>query len=427
MAVNKRVAIHTLGCKLNFAESSSILNKFRQRQYEIVSFDDDADIYVIHSCTVTATADKKTRQLINKVKNANPKAKIALIGCMVDNLSQNSSILEKTDWALGNKEKMFLPEIIENEAINDSIFNSRFIPAFSTYDRTRSFLKIQDGCDYFCEYCTIPYVRGRSRSAEIKDILNQLDFLVDKGIKEVIFTGINIGDYGVNQNFSFADLLYTISKQSYPLRFRISSIEPNLLSDEIIELVASSDAFMPHFHIPLQHGSDRILQSMKRRYTIDYFVKLIYKIKKSIPDAFIANDVIVGFPDETDEDFRNMFDLLKDLPIAYLHVFPYSDRPLANSFNFKNKIPANIKKQRSKILTKLSKEKQENFYNSFLNTISKVLWEAKIEDDFIYGYTENYIRVATHYDANLINKISNVLLEKLDKNIIIAKILNDEK
>ena len=184
---------------------------------------------------------------------------------------------------------------------------------------------------------------------------------------------------------------------------------------------------MPHFHIPLQHGSDRILQSMKRRYTIDYFVKLIYKIKKSIPDAFIANDVIVGFPDETDEDFRNMFDLLKDLPIAYLHVFPYSDRPLANSFNFKNKIPANIKKQRSKILTKLSKEKQENFYNSFLNTTSKVLWEAKIEDDFIYGYTENYIRVATHYDANLINKISNVLLEKLDKNIIIAKILNDEK
>jgi len=423
MSTNKKIAIHTLGCKLNFAESSFLLDKFRKKYYEIVSFDEDADIYIIHSCTVTATADKKTRQIINKVKNAKPTAQIALIGCMVDNLSSDNTIFNKTTWALGNKDKMMLPEIIENEKCDYISNDFDFQLAVSTFDRTRSFLKIQDGCDYFCTYCTIPYVRGRSRSAKIDDILAQLDKLVDEGIKEVIFTGVNIGDFGKNNDENFYNLLKTIANKQYPMRFRISSIEPDLLSQEIIDLVANTEVFMPHFHIPLQHGSDRILKLMKRRYSSIDFINLIYSIKKSIPEAFIANDVIVGFPGESDDDFNEMYTLLKDLPIAYLHVFPYSDRPLARSFNFDDKIAPEIKKQRSTALIKLSNKKHEDFCKNFLNMSANVLWEAKNEDGFISGYTENYIRVFSNFDENLINKISKVRLEKIENNRIIAKII----
>lgn len=423
MPANKKIAIHTLGCKLNFAESSSLLNKFRQRDYEIVPFSDEADIYVIHSCTVTATADKKTRQIINKIKNTNPNAQIALIGCMVDNLSFDNSILQKTDWALGNNNKMLLPEIIENENYYYQNKEIDFQIAVSTIDRTRTFLKIQDGCDYFCSYCTIPYVRGRSRSAKIDEVLVQLDKLVAEGIKEVIFTGVNIGDFGEGNGDNFYKLLKTIADKHYPLRFRISSIEPDLLNDEIIDLVADSEVFMPHFHIPLQHGSDRILKLMKRRYSAADFANLINKICKIIPNVFIANDVIVGFPGETDDDFNEMYSLLKDLPISYLHVFPYSDRPLAKSYKFDNKISPNIKKQRSAALINLSNQKHEDFCKNNLNKTAKVLWEAKNEDGYISGYTENYIRVFSKFDENLINKISTVIIEKIENNKIIAKII----
>lgn len=423
MSSNRKIAIHTLGCKLNFAESSFLLNKFRERDYDIVSFDEDADIYVIHSCTVTATADKKTRQIINKVKNVKPTAQIALIGCMVDNLPPDNSIFDKTTWALGNKDKMILPEIIDNENYNYTSKGFDFQLAVSSLDRTRSFLKIQDGCDYFCSYCTIPYVRGRSRSAKIDEVLEQLDKLVAEGIKEVIFTGVNIGDFGKKDGDNFYNLLKTIAEKHYPMRFRISSIEPDLLSQEIIDLVASTEVFMPHFHIPLQHGSDRILKLMRRRYTARDFYNLIYSIKKSIPEAFIANDVIVGFPGESDNDFDEMYALLKDLPIAYLHVFPYSDRPLAKSFNFDDKIPPEIKKQRSAALINLSNQKHEDFCKNYLNKTANVLWEAKNEDGLISGYTENYIRVFSKFDENLINKISKVIIEKVENNKIIAKIV----
>jgi len=430
----KAIAFQTFGCKLNISETSTISRNFIEYGFELVSHKDKADVYVINSCLVTATAEKKCRAAIRQAHKRNPNSIIAVIGCYSQLRSDEISKIPGVNYVLGNIEKFSLLEYIlknNNKTIkietsglkSDKTFN----PSYSTEGHTRSFFKVQDGCDYFCTYCTIPFARGRSRSDTIENTIKVAEEIGKTDFKEIILTGVNIGDFGKNNNETFFDLIKQLDKVKGIERIRISSIEPELLTDEIIEFIASSKKILPHFHIPLQSGSNRILAAMKRKYNRELFSERIKKIKQLIPDACIAIDVIVGFPGETCEDFSDSFKFIEQSQISYIHVFSYSDRPDTLSSKMKNKVSNSEKKQRSKDLHLLSEKMKLSFYEQNVNKIAKVLFESDCKENFIFGYTKNYIRVKTKIDKSLINEIIEVRLSEIDSDGVFKIIFRDEQ
>ncbi|NVN95520.1 MAG: tRNA (N(6)-L-threonylcarbamoyladenosine(37)-C(2))-methylthiotransferase MtaB [Bacteroidetes bacterium] len=423
--MNKKIAFQTFGCKLNFAETSQISRQFIENGYEIADFKETADVYVINTCTVTSIAEKKCKTAIRSAINRNPDAKVAVIGCFSQLKAEEIQEIEGVDLIVGNNEKHKLFEIISNRNNNNATNcaycdvkqmekSDAFVPSYSSGDRTRSFLKIQDGCDYFCTYCAIPFARGRSRSDTIANIVKSAEAIANEGLKEVILTGVNIGDFGKQNNESFLQLIQALDKVNGIERYRISSIEPDLLTDEIIEFVANSNKFLPHFHIPLQSGSNKILKMMKRHYQRELFAERVYKIKSVMPDACIAADVICGFPGETDEDFKDTYNFIDALPISYLHVFTYSERPDTIAAKLEDKVPVNIRRERSKALQILSDKKKHNFYLENTTSVRKVLFESDIHNGYIFGFTDNYIRVKTKKDLSLVNNVFKVKLKILD-------------
>jgi threonylcarbamoyladenosine tRNA methylthiotransferase MtaB len=435
-----KVAFKTLGCKLNYSETSSISREFVKKGYEKVSFDDASDIYVINTCSVTQNADKEFKYLVNKVKRKNPNSSVVAIGCYAQLKPKKISEIPGVDLVLGADKKFDILNYLnledqDNNNIHSCEINSVdfFKSSYSLGDRTRSFLKVQDGCDYKCTYCTIPQARGKSRSGTISEILDNVKHLVASGVKEIVLTGVNIGDYGIfdtktkKRETNFHELISNIDLIPDLNRVRISSIEPNLLSDEIIQFVHNSNSFVKHFHIPLQSGSDKILKLMKRRYLKNLYISRINKIKELMPDCCIGVDVIVGFPGETEEDFNETYEFLKALNISYLHVFSYSERDNTESLKINHKIPKKTRAIRSQILRKLSDKKKMNFYESNINQIRPVLFESKNYDGYIYGYTDNYIRVKTLWSKNLVDNVVDCELIKIDDGIIMnAKVYEKE-
>ena len=435
-----KVAFKTLGCKLNYSETSSISREFVKKGYEKVSFDDASDIYVINTCSVTQNADKEFKYLVNKVKRKNPNSSVVAIGCYAQLKPKKISEIPGVDLVLGADKKFDILNYLnledqDNNNIHSCEINSVdfFKSSYSLGDRTRSFLKVQDGCDYKCTYCTIPQARGKSRSGTISEILDNVKHLVASGVKEIVLTGVNIGDYGIfdtktkKRETNFYELISNIDLIPDLNRVRISSIEPNLLSDEIIQFVHNSNSFVKHFHIPLQSGSDKILKLMKRRYLKDLYISRINKIKELMPDCCIGVDVIVGFPGETEEDFNETYEFLKALNISYLHVFSYSERDNTESLKINHKIPKKIRAIRSQIFRKLSDKKKMNFYKSNINQIRPVLFESKNYDGYIYGYTDNYIRVKTLWSKNLVDNVVDCELINIDDGIIMnAKVYEKE-
>ena len=435
-----KVAFKTLGCKLNYSETSSISREFVKKGYEKVSFDDASDIYVINTCSVTQNADKEFKYLVNKVKRKNPNSSVVAIGCYAQLKPKKISEIPGVDLVLGADKKFDILNYLnledqDNNNIHSCEINSVdfFKSSYSLGDRTRSFLKVQDGCDYKCTYCTIPQARGKSRSGTIPEILDNVKHLVASGVKEIVLTGVNIGDYGIfdtkskKRETNFYELISNIDLIPDLNRVRISSIEPNLLSDEIIQFVHNSNSFVKHFHIPLQSGSDKILKLMKRRYLKNLYVSRINKIKELMPDCCVGVDVIVGFPGETEEDFNETYEFLKALNISYLHVFSYSERDNTESLKINHKIPKKTRAIRSQILRKLSDKKKMDFYESNINQIRPVLFESKNYDGYIYGYTDNYIRVKTLWSKNLVDNVVDCELIKIDDGIIMnAKVYEKE-
>ena len=435
-----KVAFKTLGCKLNYSETSSISREFVKKGYEKVSFDDASDIYVINTCSVTQNADKEFKYLVNKVKRKNPNSSVVAIGCYAQLKPKKISEIPGVDLVLGADKKFDILNYLnledqDNNNIHSCEINSVdfFKSSYSLGDRTRSFLKVQDGCDYKCTYCTIPQARGKSRSGTIPEILDNVKHLVASGVKEIVLTGVNIGDYGIfdtktkKRETNFYELISNIDLIPDLNRVRISSIEPNLLSDEIIQFVHNSNSFVKHFHIPLQSGSDKILKLMKRRYLKNLYISRINKIKELMPDCCIGVDVIVGFPGETEEDFNETYEFLKALNISYLHVFSYSERDNTESLKINHKIPKKTRAIRSQILRKLSDKKKMDFYESNINQIRPVLFESKNYDGYIHGYTDNYIRVKALWSKNLVDNVVDCELIKIDDGIIMnAKVYEKE-
>ncbi len=417
----KKVAFHTLGCKLNFSETSTISRNFKLKGFDVVDFNSDADIYVINTCSVTEHADKKCRQAIKKIQNKNPNAFIAVVGCYAQLKADEIAANLGVDLVLGTKEKFNIlnhlndltkkeiPEIYSCEINQVDTFDS----SHSEADRTRSFLKVQDGCDYSCSYCTIPLARGKSRNKSIPELVAEAEKIGESGIKEIILTGVNIGDFGKSTDESFFDLVKALDTVKGIERIRISSIEPNLITDEIIEFVSKSNKILHHFHIPLQSGCNKILAKMQRRYNRELFTTRIDKIKSLMPDAFIGVDVIVGFPGETDEDFNSTLEFLKKTDASYYHVFSYSERPNTKSALLDGKVPKSRITERSKIVQALANQKQSNFYKQNIGKEEKVLFESTKRDGLIFGFTRNYIKVETKFDRLLIGEIKDVLLESM--------------
>lgn len=433
--MTNKVAFYTLGCKLNFAETSTIGKQFLQNGYEIVGFNEIADVYVINTCTVTDGADKECRQIVRRVLRKNPNGFIAVTGCYAQLRPEQIAAIKGVDAVLGSNEKFKLFSIIENFQKNElscihvtptdklDDFNSAASSDADT--RTRAFFKIQDGCDYKCSYCTIPMARGKSRSMETVAVVEKFKELIAQEYKEVILTGVNVGDYGKFINTNFYNILKHLNDVEGKFRIRISSIEPNLLTDEIIDLVNSSDKFCKHFHIPLQNGSPKILKLMQRRYTAPFYADLINKIALKNSEVGIGVDVIVGFPGETEEDFLLTFNFLKDLPISYLHVFTYSDRPNTKSDLMEDKVPIEVKKDRNHRLRILSNKKHTEFLEKQIGKNLKVLFEAENHNGYLEGFASNYARVATPYDANLINKLVDVRIDRVEDNICYSKLITD--
>ena len=421
----KKIAFKTFGCKLNYAETSQISRHFNRNEFELVDFKEKADIYVINSCLVTAIAEKKCRNAIRQAFNRNPEALISVIGCLSQLKPIEIAKIKGVDIVLGNDEKYNLLHFIKNNTaykhsipintqcnvcyVSEKIDKLKtFVHSYSLGSRTRSFLKIQDGCDYFCSYCTIPLARGPSRSNTIAGIMADVREIAASNIKEIVLTGVNIGEFGKDNNESLFQLINELDKFDGIQRYRISSIEPNLLSDEIIEFVSKSDKFLPHFHIPLQSGSDKILKLMNRRYCREVFEDRVIKIKKLIPHCCIAADVIVGFPGETQKDFDETYNFIEKIDVSYIHVFTYSERPNTQALKIKDKVHSNIKKQRSEKMHQLSYNKKKYFYEKNKNLKSKVLFESSNINGFMYGFTENYIKVKSKYNPSLVNKILDV-------------------
>ena len=414
------VAFHTFGCKLNFSETSSISRMFKENGYQRTTINNNPDKVIINTCSVTENADKKCRDLIKKIKKQSPSTKITIVGCYAQLKAESIIGIDGVDKVLGAKEKFDIKNYLDNyngyKKSNIKEVNE-FHTTFSVDDRTRSFLKIQDGCNYGCSFCTIPMARGRSRSSSNQEVLNNINSLIKKGSKEIILSGINIGDYGIiegKRKFTFYSLIKEINKIKTNVRFRISSIEPNLLSDEIIDLVYSSDKFVNHFHIPLQSGNNKILKNMSRRYNTTLYYDKIKKIKSKMPDACIGCDVIVGFPGESNEDFLETFEFIKKKEIDYLHVFQYSERNNTRALNIKDVIPKAIRIKRSKMLRILSEKKRRNFYNNNLSLTKEIIIENGKDQKYLYGYTDNYVRVKVKRDNKIIGKIKKVYLKGID-------------
>ena len=430
--MKRRVSFHTLGCKLNFSESSTLARQFEEGGYERVGANEEADICVINSCSVTEHADKKCRNIIRKLHRRNPGAIIAVTGCYAQLKPQEIAAIDGVDIVLGNNDKGDLyKRVVDITSRGQAQVYScdceditRFFAAFSTGDRTRSFLKVQDGCDYKCAYCTIHYARGSSRNMPIAELVAEAEQVAKSGLKEIVITGINTGDFGRTTGEKFIDLLRALNEVEGIERYRISSIEPNLITDEIIEFCAASSKFQHHFHIPLQSGSDRILGLMRRRYTSDKFADRIEKIRSLMPDSFIGIDVITGFPGETEEDFQQTYDLLARLKPSFLHIFPFSERPGTPAVDMPNKVPSYISSQRVSKLEELCDELHYDFCAQGVGNEMDVLFESTMRGGMMYGYTGNYIRVKAPYRRDLINRISRVKLVSIDEqHDVMAEIL----
>lgn len=417
----QKVAFYTLGCKLNFSETSTIARSFEDGGYARVDFYDRPDIYVINTCSVTENADKKCRQLVKKALKQNPEAFVAIIGCYAQLKPTEISNIPGVDLVLGANEKFNILEFVANRKQQEGIVvrnehikeTKEFIPSFSYGDRTRTFLKVQDGCDYFCAFCTIPLARGTSRSNTIAETLKVAQEVAQTDVKEVVLTGVNIGDFGAGTNENLLGLNQALDQVEGIERYRISSIEPNLLSDDIIRFVASSDKFVPHFHVPLQSGSNKILKAMRRRYVRELYADRVRHIKSAMPNACIGVDVIVGFPGESEEDFIDTYDFIKGLDVSYLHVFTYSERANTTAVRMEEVVPMPQRQQRSKMLHILSDKKKRAFYESQVGREGVVLLEGEDHDGRMFGFTENYIKINLPYDEQKVNCMYRVSYDSI--------------
>ena len=429
MENRKKVAFYTLGCKLNFSETSTIARNFQDEGFDRVDFEEVADMYVINTCSVTENADKQFKQVVRKAMKLNNKAFVAAIGCYAQLKPEELAAVDGVDLVLGATEKFKITDYINDLSKNDfgevhscEIEEADFyVGSYSIGDRTRAFLKVQDGCDYKCTYCTIPLARGISRSDELQNVLKNAKEISEQGIKEIVLTGVNIGDYGKGEfgnkkhEHTFLELVQELDKVQGIERLRISSIEPNLLKNETIEFVSKSRTFVPHFHIPLQSGSNEILKLMKRRYQRELYTERVNKIREVMPNACIGVDVIVGFPGETDEHFLETYHFLNDLDISYLHVFTYSERDNTEAAEMQGIVPANVRSKRSKMLRGLSVKKRRAFYESQIGTNRTVLFESENKEGYIHGFTENYVRVKTPWNPELANTLQEINLTKIDE------------
>ena len=435
----KKVAFHTLGCKLNFSETSTIARSCEEDGYEKVAFKEHADIYVLNTCSVTENADKECKRLVRQVLKINPDAFVVIIGCFAQLKPNEIAKFEGVDLVLGATEKFklssYLNELSKQEGTEvhscEIVEADFFEGAYSIGDRTRAFLKVQDGCDYKCTYCTIPLARGISRSDKLENVLSNAKEISEKDIKEIVLTGVNIGDYGKGEfgnkkhEHTFLELVQELDKVAGISRLRISSIEPNLLKDETIDFVSNSSVFVPHFHIPLQSGSDELLKKMKRRYHTGLYKERVKRIKHKMPDACIGVDVIVGFPGETEEHFQETYTLLNELDISYLHVFTYSERANTQAAEMSHVIDKGVRHQRSKMLRILSAKKKRAFYEKNIGSNRTVLFEHENKMGYIQGFTENYVKVKVPYDPGFRNQILNVKLNDIDDDgSVLATILN---
>ena len=407
------VAFHTLGCKLNFSETSAIGRQFLEKGFSKTDFSNPADVYVINTCSVTENANKKCRKIIKQALKQNPDGYIIVVGCYAQLKPTEISEIPGVDMVLGAGDKFRIFELVDNftKESNHCIFHGKitevnsFKDAFSVGDRTRSFLKVQDGCDYKCSFCTIPLARGKSRSDKLENILANAQSIASRGVKEIVLTGVNIGDYGKDQPGTFLDVIKALDETEGIERFRISSIEPNLLTNQIIEFVAQSRRFMPHFHIPLQSGNNELLSKMRRRYKRELYQDRVSTIKSLMPDACIGVDVIVGFPGETEAHFEDTYLFLNELDVSYLHVFTYSERENTHAIDLPGPIPVKVRHNRSKQLRMLSHKKRRFFYEQFIGEDRPVLFEGKEEEGMMYGFTDNYIKIITPYKKGITNSI----------------------
>ena len=426
----KKVAFYTLGCKLNFSETSTIARNFEEEGYAKVDFSDSPDIFVINTCSVTENADKKCKQIVKQALKVNPNAFVAMIGCYAQLKPEEIGKIPGVDLVLGANEKFnilaHVEELEKQEFAKISAENIKvtqnFVPSFSMGDRTRSFLKVQDGCDYFCSFCTIPLARGKSRNASVAETVLEAEKIAKTDIKEVVLTGVNIGDFGQGEGENFLDLIKELDKVEGIERFRISSIEPNLLSNEVIEFVAQSNKFVPHFHIPLQAGSNTLLKAMRRKYLRELYAERVEKIKTLMPDACIGVDVIVGFPGETEVEFMETVNFLMDLEISYLHVFTYSERANTTAKKMDNAVPMATRRERSQKLHLISDKKRRAFYESQEGKTKQVLFEAEENGGIMHGFSENYVIVSIPFYPALINQTVQVRLDKigLDGNMAVT-------
>ncbi len=427
--MQKSVAFYTLGCKLNFSETSTIGRTLVEEGFNKVNFEQGADVYVINTCSVTDNADKKCRKIVKEALRHNPQAFIAIIGCYAQLKPNEIAEIPGVDLVLGAAEKFNISAYLgstqkkEIAEVKDGKIKEvhDYHASYSIGDRTRTFLKVQDGCDYFCSFCTIPLARGSSRSDTVENVVKQAKNIVAEGIKEIVLTGVNTGDFGKNTGESFYDLLLALNKIEGLQRIRISSIEPNLLTDEIIELAALPESkIVPHFHIPLQSGSDDVLKAMRRKYLTDLYTNRVAKIKSLMPHCCIGVDVIVGFPGETNEYFLETYNYLNNLDISYLHVFTYSERVNTTAYKMQGKVPMSVRAERSKMLHILSDKKRRYFYEQHVGNNFDVLWEAENDNDTMYGFTQNYIKVKTSYDPALVNEIMPVTITAIDDDMVCA-------
>ena len=422
------VALSTLGCKLNFSETSSIANNLEKNNFKVVPFNQYADAYIINTCSVTENADNKFKVFVNKALKINPNAFVAAIGCYAQLKPEELLSVKGVDLVLGASEKFNIVNYLQNIDQDFSKFDhscnindvDSFIETYSTNSRTRAFLKVQDGCDYKCSFCTIPLARGKSRSNSIENVVKNVKEIISNGIKEIVLTGINLGDFGKRQSDSFVTnedflgLIKTLDKIDGVERYRVSSIEPNLLTDEIISFISKSNKFVPHFHIPLQSGSDQILKKMRRRYKTDLYESRVELIRKLMPNASIGVDVIVGFPGETDEMFLETYNFIEKLDVTYLHIFSYSERENTKAIELNGVVPKKTRNKRSKLLRLLSASKKTSFYKNNIGNDYNVLFESENKNGLIEGYTENYIRVRKDWNKNLVGQIRKVRIEKVD-------------
>lgn len=422
--MNKKVAFYTLGCKLNYSETSTIGRLFNKAGFDTVDFTDVPDVFVINTCSVTENADKKCKKVVKEALKISPNAYVTIVGCYAQLKPQEIAEIEGVDMVLGAAEKFNIVEHITDLTKNPKalVFNqpvseaNQFVSSYSFGDRTRTFLKVQDGCDYSCTFCTIPLARGASRSDTIESVIEQAKQIAASGVKEIVLTGVNLGDYGIREGKrqdKFFDLVKALDEVEGIDRYRISSIEPNLLTDEIIEFVSQSKRFVPHFHIPLQSGSDKILSLMRRRYRRDLYSDRVAKIKQLMPDCCIGVDVIVGFPGETREDFIDTYNFLNALDVSYLHVFTYSERENTIAADLPGAVPGSTRADRSKMLHILSDKKRRAFYETQLGKFEEILFEADIKDGYMHGFSRNYVKVKAKYDPVLVNELKMVQLTKI--------------